>query len=198
MCSRLRHNPASSSSFHAESSSSPADRQFASGCSPPHLTATQLPSATGPWLTPARTSTVLCVCACERTGSRLVWTLLRTCCKSVQTSLDLQGAPLRRHRCFGRAACRSRHEVAPTGKIVIHGPRAMPRLHTRLSMNRIPGAAHRGYRVAVVEGASLRRRFALSGDQERLRRRASLLKAALYPPGFMARVQCRADTGGSA
>jgi len=34
------------------------DRQFASSCSPPRLTATQLPSATGPWLTPTRTSTV--------------------------------------------------------------------------------------------------------------------------------------------
>ena len=37
----------------------PTDRQFASGCSPPRLMTTQLPSATGPWLTPARTYTVL-------------------------------------------------------------------------------------------------------------------------------------------
>ena len=37
----------------------PTDRQFASGCSPPRLAATQLPSATGPWLTPTRTRTVL-------------------------------------------------------------------------------------------------------------------------------------------
>jgi len=36
----------------------PADRQFASGCSPPRLAATQLPPATGLWLTPTRTSTV--------------------------------------------------------------------------------------------------------------------------------------------
>ena len=35
-----------------------ADRQFASGCSPPHLAVTQLPSTTGLWLTPTRTSTV--------------------------------------------------------------------------------------------------------------------------------------------
>jgi hypothetical protein len=35
------------------------DRQFASGCSPPRLTATQLPSATGLWLTPAWTFTML-------------------------------------------------------------------------------------------------------------------------------------------
>ena len=35
------------------------DRKFASGCSPPRLTATQLPSATGLWLTPARTLTML-------------------------------------------------------------------------------------------------------------------------------------------
>ena len=37
----------------------PADCQFASSCSPPRLTATQLPSATGSWLTLARTLTVL-------------------------------------------------------------------------------------------------------------------------------------------
>jgi len=45
----------------------PADRQFASVCSPPHLAATQLPSATGSWLAPTRTSTVLCVRPHERT-----------------------------------------------------------------------------------------------------------------------------------
>jgi len=37
----------------------PTDRQFASGCSPPRLTATQLPSATEPWHAPTRTFTVL-------------------------------------------------------------------------------------------------------------------------------------------
>jgi hypothetical protein len=37
----------------------PTDRQFASGCSPPRLTATQLPSATEPWHAPTPTSTVL-------------------------------------------------------------------------------------------------------------------------------------------
>ena len=36
-----------------------ADRQFASSCFPPRLAATQLLSATGPWLTLTRTSTVL-------------------------------------------------------------------------------------------------------------------------------------------
>ena len=36
-----------------------ADRQFASSCSPPHLAATQLLSATGHWLTLTRTFTVL-------------------------------------------------------------------------------------------------------------------------------------------
>ena len=59
VCFRLRISPASSPSLPAESSSSPADRQFASGCSPPRLAATQLPSATGTWLTPTRTYTVL-------------------------------------------------------------------------------------------------------------------------------------------
>ena len=38
---------------------SPTDRKFASGCSPPRLTAAQLPSATGLWPTPARTYTAL-------------------------------------------------------------------------------------------------------------------------------------------
>ena len=37
----------------------PTDRQFALGCSPPRLGATQLPSATELWHTPARTFTVL-------------------------------------------------------------------------------------------------------------------------------------------
>jgi len=68
VCFRLRISPASSPSLPAESSSSPADRQFASGCSPPRLAATQLPSATGTWLTPTRTLTVLCVRLHERTG----------------------------------------------------------------------------------------------------------------------------------
>ena len=38
---------------------SPTDHQFASGCSPPRLMATQLPSATWLWFTMARTFTVL-------------------------------------------------------------------------------------------------------------------------------------------
>ena len=37
------------------------DRQFASSCSPPRLSTTQLPSASGSWLAPTRTYTVLCV-----------------------------------------------------------------------------------------------------------------------------------------
>ena len=37
----------------------PTDQQFASGCSPPCLGATQLPSATELWHTPTRTFTVL-------------------------------------------------------------------------------------------------------------------------------------------
>ena len=37
----------------------PTDHHFASGCSPPRLMATQLPSATWLWFTMARTSTVL-------------------------------------------------------------------------------------------------------------------------------------------
>ena len=37
----------------------PTDRQFASGCSPPRLAATQLPSASELWLSPTRTLTVL-------------------------------------------------------------------------------------------------------------------------------------------
>jgi hypothetical protein len=55
----LRLTLAGSPHHLAESSSSPTDRQFASGCSPPRLAATQLPSATELWLTPARTFTTL-------------------------------------------------------------------------------------------------------------------------------------------
>ena len=47
----------------------PADRQFASSCSPPRLAATQLPSATGSWLTLTRTLIVLCARLHERTRS---------------------------------------------------------------------------------------------------------------------------------
>ena len=49
----------------------PADCQFASSCSPPRLAATQLPSATGSWLTLARTLTVLVSRLHGRTHSRL-------------------------------------------------------------------------------------------------------------------------------
>ena len=48
----------------------PADCQFASGCSPPRLATTQLPSASGSWLAPARTSTMLFVRLHGRTHSR--------------------------------------------------------------------------------------------------------------------------------
>jgi hypothetical protein len=48
----------------------PTDRQFASGCSPPRLGATQLPSATELWHTPARTFTVLMWRLHGRTHSR--------------------------------------------------------------------------------------------------------------------------------
>jgi len=48
----------------------PTDRQFASGCSPPRLATTQLPSTTGPWLTPTRTFTVQMWRLCGRTHSR--------------------------------------------------------------------------------------------------------------------------------
>ena len=68
VCFRLRPLSAGSPTLPAESSSSPADRQFASGCSPPHLAVTQLPSATGPWLTPTRTLTVLFARLHGRTG----------------------------------------------------------------------------------------------------------------------------------
>ena len=46
-----------------------AHRQFASGCSPPRFAATQLPSTTGPWLTPTWTLTMLCTRLHGRTGS---------------------------------------------------------------------------------------------------------------------------------
>ncbi len=51
---------------------SPTDQQFASGCSPPRLTATQLPSATELWHTPTRTFTVLMWRPHGRTQSRLL------------------------------------------------------------------------------------------------------------------------------
>ena len=46
-----------------------AHRQFASGCSPPRFAATQLPSTTGPWLTPTWTLTMLCTRLHGRTRS---------------------------------------------------------------------------------------------------------------------------------
>ena len=48
----------------------PTDRQFASGCSPPRLAATQLPLATELWHSPARTFTVLMWRPHGRTHSR--------------------------------------------------------------------------------------------------------------------------------
>ena len=49
----------------------PTDQQFASGCSPPCLGATQLPSATELWHTPTRTFTVLMWRPHGRTHSRM-------------------------------------------------------------------------------------------------------------------------------
>jgi hypothetical protein len=46
------------------------DRQFASSCSPPRLSTTQLPSASGSWLAPTRTYTVLISRLHGRTHSR--------------------------------------------------------------------------------------------------------------------------------
>ena len=48
----------------------PTDQQFASGCSPPRLGATQLPSASELWLSPTRTFTVLMRRLHGRTHSR--------------------------------------------------------------------------------------------------------------------------------
>jgi hypothetical protein len=55
-----------------------AHRQFASGCSPPRFAATQLPSATGPWLTPTWTLTMLCTRLHGRTGSPPLWAIAST------------------------------------------------------------------------------------------------------------------------
>src|SRR5690606_2748954 len=49
----------------------PTDRQFVSGCSPPCLTATQLPSTTRSWLVSTRTSTALMRCPLGRTDPGL-------------------------------------------------------------------------------------------------------------------------------
>jgi len=50
----------------------PTDQQFASGCSPPRLSTTQLPSATELWHTPTRTFTVLMWRPHGRTHSRML------------------------------------------------------------------------------------------------------------------------------
>src|SRR5690554_7212634 len=49
----------------------PTDRQFVSGCSPPCLTTTQLPSTTRSWLASTRTSTALIRCPLGRTDPDL-------------------------------------------------------------------------------------------------------------------------------
>ena len=83
----------------AESGSSPADRQFASGCSPPRLAATQLPSATEPWHTPTRTCTVLMRRPHGRTRSAALGAI----------------GPLRRHSAGGRVAAGRRADHAGNG-----------------------------------------------------------------------------------
>src|SRR5207249_11982236 len=50
----------------------PTDRQFALGCSPPCFAATQLPSATELWLSPAWTFTMLLWRLHGRTHSRML------------------------------------------------------------------------------------------------------------------------------
>ncbi len=61
--------PDSSPPDETESSSSPTDHRFASGCFPPRLAATQLPSATRPWLASTGTSTPLVMRHHGRTAS---------------------------------------------------------------------------------------------------------------------------------
>ena len=68
---------------------SPTDQQFASGCSPPRLTATQLPSATELWHTPARTFTMLTWRPHGRTHSRMLLA-------GIQTELGLDPRPFDR------------------------------------------------------------------------------------------------------
>ena len=46
------------------------DCQFASGCSPPRLMTTQLPSATELWHSPTGTFTLLMNCPCGRTSAK--------------------------------------------------------------------------------------------------------------------------------
>ena len=70
MCSRLRQLLAARHHSPPNRVRHPADRQFASGCSPPRLAATQLLSASGVWLPPTRTFTLLNKRLHGRTGSR--------------------------------------------------------------------------------------------------------------------------------
>ena len=51
----------------------PADCPFASSYSPPHLTMTQLLSATTLWHTPTGTFTLLISCPCGRTVPQQSW-----------------------------------------------------------------------------------------------------------------------------
>src|SRR5690606_6584611 len=74
----------------------PTDRQFVSGCSPPCLTATQLPSTTRSWLASTRTSTALMRCPLGRTDPGLAPGRRRNSSlrRRPEARLPAHGAPL--------------------------------------------------------------------------------------------------------
>ena len=69
----------------------PTDRQFALGCSPPRLAATQLPSATELWLPPTRTFTVLLWRPRGRTHSRMFLAGIQAKPRLVDPRLNIRG-----------------------------------------------------------------------------------------------------------
>ena len=83
----------------------PADRQFASGCSPPRFAAAQLPSASGFWLSPARTFTLLNKRLHGRTAERAP-SARSELCDGPRNQAN-PGKSVRRHRppCRCDAAC---------------------------------------------------------------------------------------------
>ena len=79
-----------------------AHRQFASGCSPPRFAATQLPSTTGPWLTPTWTLTMLCTRLHGRTRSPPPWAMAcRTNLRACATPIAHGGGLLQRQNLQG-------------------------------------------------------------------------------------------------
>ena len=121
----------------------PADRHFASSCSPPRLAATQLLSATGFWLSPARTFTLQCQRLHGRTTKCAARTDFPPCAtQRHRGALGAAHTRLRRLEGFAAGAVRRGDLFGGEKRRAGGGTRSVRRQHARRSCLSGGRAAH--------------------------------------------------------